>query len=134
MMKINRDINLLSYFLMCLYSYSQQKQDTTNVDKRVDYAIRKTKKNNPLDKIEEYIKNPKHLLNIHSAETMEKEGVDLAEMNILLLQKVEELSLYKIELEKVLEESPNIITKHDKKLQELVGIEEWFAKLEYLIK
>jgi hypothetical protein len=35
-----------------------------------------------------------------SAAEMEEQGVNLAEMNKLLLQKVEELTLYSIELEK----------------------------------
>jgi len=53
-----------------------------------------------LSEVEQFIKQNKHLPNIPSAAQMEASGVDLAEMNKLLLQKVEELTLYMIELKK----------------------------------
>ena len=53
-----------------------------------------------LSEVEAFIKTNKHLPEIPSAEEMEKAGVNLAEMNKLLLMKVEELTLYSIELEK----------------------------------
>jgi hypothetical protein len=52
-----------------------------------------------LAEVEKYIKEHKHLPNIPSATDMEANGVDVAEMNKLLLQKVEELTLYVIDLE-----------------------------------
>jgi len=45
-----------------------------------------------------------HLPEIPSAEEAEADGVDLGEMNRLLLQKVEELTLYVIDLQKQLDE------------------------------
>jgi hypothetical protein len=45
-----------------------------------------------------------HLPEIPSAEEAEVDGVDLGEMNKLLLQKVEELTLYVIDLQKQVEE------------------------------
>ena len=53
-----------------------------------------------LSEVETFIKNNKHLPDIPSAEEMEEQGVNLAEMNKLLLQKIEELTLYVIDLEK----------------------------------
>jgi hypothetical protein len=53
---------------------------------------------------EAFIKSNKHLPEIPSATEMEEAGVNLAEMNKLLLMKVEELTLYSIELEKKVEE------------------------------
>jgi hypothetical protein len=58
----------------------------------------------PLEKVEEFIKENKHLPEIPSAKQMEEEGVGLAEMNKLLLQKVEELTLYVIEQQKEIEQ------------------------------
>ncbi len=46
----------------------------------------------------------KHIPDIPSAEEMETSGVNLTEMNKLLLQKVEELSLYLIDKNKHLED------------------------------
>lgn len=51
----------------------------------------------PLSEIEEYIEENKHLPEIPSASQVEEDGQDLAEMNRLLLKKVEELTLYLIE-------------------------------------
>jgi len=65
-----------------------------------------------LTEVENYIKTHKHLPDIPSAEAMEKQGVNLAEMNKLLLQKVEELTLHTIAQEKKLDEK-------DKEVKEL---------------
>jgi hypothetical protein len=51
-----------------------------------------------LDEVESFILDNKHLPDIPSAAAMEEKGVNLAEMNKLLLMKVEELTLYMIEL------------------------------------
>ncbi|WP_461630275.1 hypothetical protein [Labilibaculum euxinus] len=59
-----------------------------------DYQLR------PLIEVEQFIHANKHLPDIPSAKEMKEDGVGLAEMNKLLLQKVEELTLYSIEMEK----------------------------------
>jgi hypothetical protein len=53
-----------------------------------------------LSEVEAFIKTNKHLPEIPSAVEMEEAGVNLAEMNKLLLMKVEEVPLYSIQLEK----------------------------------
>ncbi|WP_068938973.1 MULTISPECIES: hypothetical protein [Chryseobacterium] len=55
-----------------------------------------------LETIEKHIKEKKHLPEIASAKEMEKEGVNVGEFQIKLLQKIEELTLYTIELNKQL--------------------------------
>ncbi|BAP29844.1 uncharacterized protein CHSO_0807 [Chryseobacterium sp. StRB126] len=55
-----------------------------------------------LDAVEKHIKEKKHLPEIASAKEMEKEGVNVGEFQIKLLQKIEELTLYTIELNKQL--------------------------------
>jgi len=47
-----------------------------------------------LEDIEKHIKEKKHLPEIASAKEMEKEGVNIGEFQIKLLQKIEELTLY----------------------------------------
>lgn len=54
----------------------------------------------PLDEVAQFIEENKHLPGIPSAKQMEAEGVNLAEMNKLLLQKIEELTLHMIELKR----------------------------------
>ncbi len=58
----------------------------------------------PLSEVEGYIAENGHLPQMPSAMEVEQEGADLGEMNRLLLQKVEELTLYIIDLQKQIEE------------------------------
>ncbi|TKG87805.1 hypothetical protein EYV94_27925 [Puteibacter caeruleilacunae] len=53
-----------------------------------------------LDEIEKYIKEHKHLPQVHSANTMKRDGVKQSEMNQVLLQKIEELTLHLIQQNK----------------------------------
>ena len=50
--------------------------------------------------LEEFVTKHKHLPNVPSASTLEKEGLSLKEMNLLLLEKVEELTLYTLQQQK----------------------------------
>lgn len=65
-----------------------------------DYVFDKNYKPMPLADVEKYIQKNKHLPEIPSEADVKKDGVDLLEMNVALLKKVEELYLYVIELEK----------------------------------
>jgi hypothetical protein len=53
-----------------------------------------------LTEVESYIKANKHLPDVPSAKEVEKDGLDVGDMNKKLLQKVEELTLYMIEQQK----------------------------------
>ncbi len=53
-----------------------------------------------LDEVAIYIGEHKHLPEVPSAKEMEANGVELGEMNMVLLRKVEELTLYVIELKR----------------------------------
>ncbi|WKS95296.1 hypothetical protein [Riemerella columbina] len=53
-----------------------------------------------LEEVERYIAERKHLPEIASAFEMEKEGINIGDFQIKLLQKIEELTLYIIELNK----------------------------------
>lgn len=57
-----------------------------------------------LASVENFIKENKHLPEIASAEEMQKRGINLSEMNIKLLQKIEELTLHLIQQNKDMEE------------------------------
>ena len=53
-----------------------------------------------LKEVEDHIKNQGHLINIPSAKEVEANGIYLGEMNKLLLEKIEELTLYIIDQDK----------------------------------
>lgn len=57
-----------------------------------------------LQETENFVRANKHLPGIAPAVEMEQEGLDLGKMNILLLQKVEELTLYIIEQDKQMQQ------------------------------
>lgn len=64
-----------------------------------------------LEVVEKFIKENKHLPDVASAAEMEKNGVNLGEFQIKLLQKIEELTLYTIEQHKKLLEQQERIEK-----------------------
>lgn len=82
-----------------------------------DYALR------TLAETEKYIRENKHLPEIPSAAEMEEKGVALKAMNLKLLQKIEELTLYTIEQQKLIEavrSELNSIREENKSLRKAV--------------
>jgi hypothetical protein len=68
-----------------------------------DYVFDKNYELMPLSELEDYININKHLPNMPTAKTVENEGADLGEINRVLVEKTEELTLYVIELKKELD-------------------------------
>jgi hypothetical protein len=79
-----------------------------------DYVFSEKYKLMPLDELEKSIQKNKHLPNIPAAAVVEKEGISLGEMNKKLMEKVEELTLYIIELNK----KNDALSKRVEKLEE----------------
>lgn len=65
-----------------------------------DYVFADDYQLKPLSEVADYIKENKHLPNIPSAKTIEAEGLDLAEIASKQMEKIEELTLYLIQVEK----------------------------------
>jgi hypothetical protein len=65
-----------------------------------DYVFEHSYKLRPLFEVEQYIQENKHLPDVPSAQQVEKEGLNLEEMDAILLKKIEELTLYMIEQDK----------------------------------
>jgi hypothetical protein len=65
-----------------------------------DYVFEKQYDLKPINEVENYIATNKHLPEIPSAKEMEEKGMDVRAFNLLLLKKIEELTLYMIELKK----------------------------------
>jgi hypothetical protein len=64
-----------------------------------DYVFAKDYKLMPFSELRTYLYKENHLPNVPSAKEFEKNGVDLGELNRLLLEKVEEAHLYILQLE-----------------------------------
>ena len=69
-----------------------------------DYVFGEDYKLMSLGETEQYIKENGHLPGVPSAHEVEEEGLSLGEMNARLMQKVEELTLHVIELQKQIDE------------------------------
>ncbi len=65
-----------------------------------DYVFEPSYKLMSLDKVESFVKENKHLPNVPSAEEMAKNGLDVTLTSAKLMEKIEELTLYMIELNK----------------------------------
>ncbi|MDR6968376.1 hypothetical protein J2X31_002399 [Flavobacterium arsenatis] len=69
-----------------------------------DYVFNEEYSLMPLNEVEAFVKENKHLPNVPSATEMVENGLDVAQMDAKLLEKVEELTLYIIEQNKQIEE------------------------------
>jgi hypothetical protein len=69
-----------------------------------DYVFTDGYKLPTLTELEAFYKENKHLPEIPSAREVEANGIDLADMNRLLLKKVEELTIYLVEQQKAIEQ------------------------------
>lgn len=88
-----------------------RKIKVTTVDWWADFVFHKDYKLLPLKDLEQYISINKHLPGIPTAEEVKREGLELGAINARLLQKIEEQTLYIIELSKKLEEVTNRLDK-----------------------
>jgi hypothetical protein len=75
-----------------------------NSNNWADYVFKDDYSLLSLDKVDEFIEENGHLPNVPSAEEVVENGVDLLEMDVKLLEKVEELTLYLIEQKKEIDE------------------------------
>jgi trimeric autotransporter adhesin len=77
-----------------------------------DYVFADNYKLMPLNELETFVKENKHLPGIKSAEELSKSGIDVVDMQSKQMEKIEELTLYTIEQSKAIE-------KQAKELEEL---------------
>ncbi|WP_127130856.1 hypothetical protein [Pseudoflavitalea rhizosphaerae] len=69
-----------------------------------DYVFHPSYKLMPLDQLERFIKANRHLPEIVPAKEVEENGLDLGDNQAALLKKIEELTLYLIDLKKTVDE------------------------------
>jgi hypothetical protein len=107
-----------------------------------DYVFEKTYKPIDLTTLKAYLDKNHHLPEIPSAAEMIKNGLNLGEMNLKLLKKVEELTLYVIDKDKELAEQNVKLTEQQNKSAEQEQriqsqqsqIDELKAKLKTIVK
>ncbi|MEM8848141.1 MAG: hypothetical protein AAGD17_13655 [Bacteroidota bacterium] len=73
-----------------------------------DYVFKEDYDLKSLEEVQNYIRENGHLPNVPSAKDMEENGIQLGEMNMKLLEKIEELTLYILQLENMVQKIPEI--------------------------
>ncbi len=81
-----------------------------------DYVFGNDYKLMPLNKVGKYIEQNKHLPGIPTTATITREGLDVGSGQTMLLRKIEELTLYLLQQNKVLEQQQKEINTLKKKL------------------
>lgn len=87
-----------------------------------DYVFKKEYHLRSLEDVEKHIHEKGHLPNIPTAQEVLENGINVAEMNSKLLEKIEELTLYSIEQNKKLQQQSQkieILEKQSEELREL---------------
>lgn len=74
-----------------------------------------------LEEVEKHIQEKGHLQDIPSAKEVEENGIYLGEMNAKLLQKIEELTLYVIELKKENIEQQKLLTQQEENFTRIIA-------------
>ncbi|HVE72976.1 MAG TPA: hypothetical protein VNI54_16540 [Thermoanaerobaculia bacterium] len=69
-----------------------------------DYVFEQDYKLMPLPELEQFIRDNKHLPNVPSASNVKQAGLNLSQMQMRLLEKVEELTLYTLDQHKTIAE------------------------------
>ncbi len=82
-----------------------------------DYVFANDYQLSQLAEVEEFIEKNNHLQDIPSAEEMIKEGVDIGKLQMKLLQKIEELTLYTIEQQKAIDRQTRKIEEMEAKME-----------------
>ena len=90
------------------------KVEFSNVNGWADYVFNKNYYLMPLEDLENFINTNKHLPEIPSAQEVVDNGLELKSMNVLLLKKVEELTLHIIDLNKKLKSLEEIVSQKNK--------------------
>lgn len=99
-----------------------------------DYVFAPSYQLRSISELESYIKANSHLPNIPSAPTIEANGQDLGNIQLKLLEKIEELTLYTIEQEKKIKAQQDKIASLEADQSEVQDLKQRLAALEALIK
>jgi hypothetical protein len=84
-----------------------------------DYVFQKDYSLLPLGEVEKFIHQYQHLPEVPTATEVAKDGVDLGSNQVVLLKKIEELTLYLIEQNKQLAEQRQLLLEQQKRIETL---------------
>ncbi|WP_431611706.1 cell wall anchor protein [Chryseobacterium sp. 'Rf worker isolate 10'] len=94
-----------------------------------DYVFKKEYQLRSLEDVEKHINEKGHLPNIPTAQEVLENGINVAEMNSKLLEKIEELTLYSIDQNKKLQQQSEKIELLEKQSAELRELKQQVQQL-----
>jgi hypothetical protein len=97
--------------------FAKEVEVKTNV--WADYVFKKDYQLKSLEEVEKHISEKGHLPNIPSASEVIEKGINVAEMDVKLLEKIEELTLYLIDQNKHLNEQNEKLKSQSEEIKEL---------------
>jgi len=86
-----------------------------------DYVFEPNYQLMPLTELGSYVAREKHLPDVPSAQEIKEQGVNVSELQMQLLKKVEELTLYAVEQERINHQQTQTISAQGKLLQQLTA-------------
>jgi hypothetical protein len=99
-----------------------------------DYVFNKDYKLMPLNELKTFIEKNNHLPGVASADEVGKSGVvNLSGLQMTLLEKVEELTLYTLQQDEALKNKEKKIAKMEEKIRKLEAMQKRLAKVEALL-
>jgi hypothetical protein len=84
-----------------------------------DFVFKNDYKLMDLKELEMFVKNNQHLPEIAPEKEMVENGVNMKEMQMKLLQKIEELTLYTIEQNNAIEELKQVLKLQNEEIEKL---------------
>jgi hypothetical protein len=76
-----------------------------------DYVFEKAYALRPLSELQKFVKQNRHLPEVASANTMAKDGINIIELNMVMLKKIEELTLYLLEKDREIKKQRSVSRK-----------------------
>ena len=105
------------------------KVDIASQNGWADYVFKKDYSLKSLEEVEKHINEKGHLPNIPSAKEVVEKGINVAEMDAKLLEKIEELTLYSIEQNKQIKKLQEENSKLKKQTEKIENLERVLLEL-----
>ena len=90
-----------------------------NLNAWPDYVFDVNYRLMPLSELQAFIQKNNHLPNVPSACEMEADGINLAESNVMLMEKVEELTLYLLQMKEQLDAQKQLLQQQQEFILQL---------------
>lgn len=119
--RISNNPSVLPYKLMELdhTGLLYAREVKVNLDAWPDYVFDEGYQLMPLSELQQFIQKNNHLPNVPSACEMEESGINVAKSNVMLMEKVEELTLYLLQMKEQLDNQQQLLLEQQELIHQL---------------